>query len=140
MNHFENLQKLKSMPRASVSFRRPSLVPITKRNSIIKDLLIKNRKINLNENDEQMESKFAQLDIKRRFSKLPESRKLSLQQSLHLPQQVLTNIKKTDDYINKLSELEEITLRVCPKIEKRIICIKDKNVNSFKIGGLKTLK
>ncbi len=58
-------------------------------------------------------------------------RKLSLQQTLHLSQNHLHKIKKSDAYIKSLSEYEKKSLRLCPEVEGRIVCIKSKEVSNL---------
>ena len=128
-NHFENIKKVKELPFDAT--KRPSLVPIVRKSSIIKDLLSKKSSSssvygNLSENDisstEELSININSTRVRR------ESRKLSLKQSLNLTKESLTNIKKSDAYIRKLSEYEDKTIKLNPKIEGRIICIKDKSV------------
>lgn len=127
------------MPK-NVFVKRPSLVPIAKRNSIITDLLFKTKHIESRPLESVKDE--VQLDTTsplksnsdkavglRRMSKMQDSRKLSLQQSLNLSQNVLNKIKKSDAYIKKINEFEQVSLKVAPKVEGRIVCIKNKQVN-----------
>jgi hypothetical protein len=58
-----------------------------------------------------------------------ESRKLSLQQALNLSKGALDNLKKSDAYIRKMSAFEEKSIKLCPAVEGRIVCIRDKDVS-----------
>lgn len=134
--HFENIKKLKTIPNISLKSKRPSIVPIVKRNSIIKELLIRNKQIDpkcvspklLKAEEESNYSSGARARAGSKFVNRRESRKLSLQQSLNIPSNVLSNLKKTDQYMKALYVAEADPLKVCPKVENRIICIKDNKV------------
>lgn len=124
-NHFFNIQKIKSLPADSI--RRPSLVPIVRKTSIIREIILNSSTVSssLSENEisSNEELTFGSPRPRR------ESRKLSLQQALNLSKDSLINLKKSDAYMRKLSIYEEKSIKLSPTIDGRILCIKDKDVS-----------
>jgi hypothetical protein len=135
-NHFKNIKRLRSKNQPLVR-RRPSIVPIVRRNSLIKDICFSNEfsKLGLADKGD------SQYNYSHSRKSYIEPRKLSLQQSLNLPQSFLNTIKKSDYYLKMISEYEEEALKLEPKLEGRIICIDSPEVfilitimlNQFKI-------
>lgn len=107
------------------------MVSIVRKSSIIKELLVNKITSNQNDCDENTADEQHNMEINSTISSRRSSRKLSLQQSLNLSKEEYSSIKNSDAYLAKLSEYEEKSLRLCPKVEGRIVCIKDKNVNKF---------
>lgn len=96
-----------------------------RKTSIIRDLLLNNGSISpsMSENDISLdESRLVSLRPRR------ESRKLSLQQTFALSKEALNNLKKSPEYTKQMSIYEEKSLKICPELDGRIICIKDREV------------
>ncbi|CAF0987732.1 unnamed protein product [Brachionus calyciflorus] len=123
-NNFVNIQKLKSLPVGST--RRPSFVPLVRKTSIIKELMLK-ASSNTSSFTDVNEPHLDEINYNS-MRQRRESRNLSLQQALHLSKDALNNIKSSDSYLRKLSFYEEKSLKCCPIVDGRIICIKDKDM------------
>ena len=127
-NHLFNIQKIKSLPTDSI--RRPSLVPIVRKTSIIRDIILNSSTVSSSLSENEISSSEEQTFGSPRPRR--ESRKLSLQQTLNLSKDALTNLKKSDAYMRKMSVYEEKSIKLCPVVDERIVCIRDKDVSLFK--------
>lgn len=97
-----------------------------RKTSIIRDLLLNNGSISPSVSESEITC-----DESHQFSLRPrrESRKLSLQQAFGLSKEALNNLKKSPEYTKQMSVYEEKSLKLCPTVDGRIICIKDREVN-----------
>lgn len=123
-NHFVNIEKLKKNPKLLESHHphRPSLFPLVKRNSLIRDFIVLNHSNEDNKSlNENRKLSLQPQNYNRRTRCSIQPRKLSLQQTLNVDQESLNKIKKSSEYIKKVKEYEENSLKLCPKVEGRII-------------------
>ena len=142
-NHFEGVEMMSKHANLN-THHRPSLVPQYIRSSLIKDIMFSDHSPAANGKD--VNSNDLTFDFNRKLSlqqglttltpnrlRLPQirERKLSLQQSLNLSQEAMTRIKNSDEYIKKLTEYEKKSLKLCPELEGRIVCIKNQQVNAI---------
>lgn len=102
------------------------MVPLVRKTSIIREILLNKGSTSpvLNENELTFD------EIKQRPKR--ESRKLSSQQVLGISKEALNDLKKSSEYNKKMSIYEEKSLKLCPTVDGRIICIKDREVSKEK--------
>jgi hypothetical protein len=157
--HFEKVQKLKTESNSTINqnsvttstactnqkttntsnppFRRPSLIPIVKRNTVIKELLEESNSLIHLEDASAAETKSNNTDeirsiesddesFKYRLARrtLSGSRKLSLQQSLNIPREVINNVKSSEAFLKRILPIEEESIKLCPRIHGRIRLVK----------------
>ena len=142
-NHFEGVELMKKHPVMPPNHHRPSLVPQFFREKLIKDIMLSDKTPpkkpvrDINSNYSKMIDANRKLSLQQGLTTLTpnrlllpqiKERKLSLQQSLNLTPEAMHRIKKSDEYITKLTEGEKKSLKVCPEIEGRIVCIKNQAV------------
>ncbi len=122
--------------------KRPSLIPVARRNTLIKELLKSNNELpptsisndhNLTEDQEDRVDDFNSEEAlgalrSRKMSKRGSScrkmslRKMSLQQELGLPKEKLNNVKKSEEFMRLIAPLEEKAMKLAPKLDGRIKC------------------
>ena len=155
-NHFANVEMIANKKMKLPTSHRPSLVAHYVKENLIKDLLLgdmvagvgdDNNSNNSNDEFDEHIADFRKFSVQNSnytspntspfnkiHSKSPvlKERKLSLQQSLNLSQECLQRIKKSDTYIKLINEYEKKSLKLCPEVEGRIVCIKNQKVNDLK--------
>jgi hypothetical protein len=162
VNHFENIVKLKEAKvtgstttstttilnsRAtssnnrskSLRYKRPSLVPMARRNTIIRDLILNSNDPVTTDSAESEDT--AEADnaftaeamatlrqqqqernqaLKRGYSL--SARKVSVLQTLGVSRERLNSVKKSTEFIKLIVPFEETAIKLCPKVDGRIRC------------------
>ena len=112
------------------SHRRPSIVPLVKRNSLIKEI-ISNTFETIPDNAPGSPASLSSINsdefspsssYQRRGSSF--MRKMSLQQTLNMPKEIINTVKKSDVFLKRISIIEEESIKLSPKVEGRIRIIK----------------
>lgn len=119
-NHFLNIERLKSR---RITSHRPSLIPLVRRASLVKELLeekltsptLESRKTSFEQSDDLPKSGLISPK---------NSRRLSLQQALDLSADILKEVKNSEEYQKKLIECERKSFDLAPEVEGRIKIVK----------------
>jgi hypothetical protein len=142
VNHFEKINKMKEAavdnspaPSAFLN-KRPSLIPVARRNTLIKELLQNNNELpsrstsnDVNQPDSLDDSSEVSYEVgaiplsgRKMSNRGSSSRKMSLQQVLGLPKEKLNSVKKSEEFMRLIARLEEKALQLAPKLDGRIKC------------------